>query len=519
MKYRNTSSKATPSALNTLSRRAFLGTSSALVAALTVGLRTDRAFAATPQPGGVLRVGVIGTGAYGKIEPHVLNGDALQELMLSRTVFEPLTLLDPDGKVTYVLAESMTADDTQTIWTIKLRAGVVFHNGKPMGADDVIASLKRLAEPGTVTGSNLGPVEAYEKIDELTVKVTLAAPRNWLPEGLSDAYCGIVPVEFDAENPVGTGPFRYAATNLQQGVTLERFEGYHGAKAVVEKLEAVLFGDSTAAMNALTAGQIDIYAGLEPFLAAELESYPGFALYNSPTGRFMPIQMRTDTAPFDDARVRQALRLCIDRNAVLEAAWGGYASKGNDLYSTFDQDFASDLQRDQDLETARKLIEEAGVTGTTLELAMMNDMATALVLAENAKEIGLTINVTQLDGATFYGEEYFTRPFFGGDYYPSNPYFAISALCDGPNPSLDQVKWRDPEYLALWPEASGTSDMGLRSQKLRRLQEILFDRGAWIIPAFGNELAAYSLKLTGLPDHDGSGSGIYRALSKIGFTA
>lgn len=500
-----------------LSRRGFLGTSAAVLA---LGALGRPAAAQALQPGGVLRLGLVGTGAFGKAEPHTLDGDHLQEVTVASNVYEALTMIDPDGKLQYVLAEAITSDDdTAAVWTIRLKPGITFHDGRPLTAEDVIFSLQRIAQPGTVTGGNLGPVTAYEKIDDLTLRLTLGAPRSWLPEGLADPFSGIVPAGFDPASPVGTGPWKVGGINLQQGLVLERHDAYHGTPSVCDKVEITLFGDPSAAANALSAGQIDLFAGIESYLAYELEGNPAFTIYNAPTGRFYPIQMRTDVPPFNDVRLRQALRLVIDRQAVVDSAWGGYAQKGNDLYAVNDPDFAADLQRERDVEAARALVAEAGLDGLTIDLAMYQDMGTALILAENAREIGITINPVQLDGATFYGEEYFTRNFFGGDYYPNNPFFVISALCDGPNPSLDQVRWRDEAYHTLWLEASGTLDPALRSANLRKMQEILFERGAFLIPAFGNELAAASASLGGLPDHDVTGGGIFRALRGIGFAA
>jgi len=506
---------------NTLSRRAFLGSTAAAVGlGLIPALHARSARAQETLTGATVRLGMVGTGAFGKLEPHRSDGDVLQEVAVSSNLYEPLTTMNPDGTLQFLLAQSITADDaTATIWTIKIKPGVKFHNGNPLTADDVIFSLKRIAEPGTITGGNLGPVKAYDRIDDLTVRLTLGAPRSWLPEGLSDPYSGIVPVDFKPDAPIGTGPFKLAAVNLQQGAVLERFADYHGDHSVADRVEVSLFADASATANALTSGQIDLFAAMENYLVAEFDGNAAIGIYNSPTGRFMPIQMRTDVAPFNDVRLRQALRLVLDRDVVINSAWGGYAQKGNDLYSIYDADFAADLVRQRDVEAARKLVEEAGLAGTEVDLAMYMDSATALVLAENAKEIGITINVKQLDGATFYGDEYFTRNFFGGDYYPNNPYFVISALCDGPNPSLDQVRWRDEEYLKLWSEASGSLDPAVRKAKLHRMQEILFEKGGWIIPAFGNDLAAYSVTLGGLPDHNFAGGGIYRGLSRIGHKA
>ncbi len=254
-------------------------------------------------------------------------------------------------------------------------------------------------------------------------------------------------------------------------------------------------------------------------LIGEVEGDTKFKVYNSPTGKFYPIQMRTDVAPFNDVRLRQALRLVIDRQAVLNSVYNGNAALASDLYGRYDPDFDKALTRERDVAKAKSLIEEAGLTGTALELVMYNDMATALVLADNAKEIGINITVKQLDGASFFNEEYMERHFFGGDYWPSGPIFLISSLADGPNAGLDQIRWRDAEYLDLWKKASNTLDAAARRDITMKLQDILFERGGWIIPVYINELALCKAEVAGLPAFDQSGAGIYRALPGLGFAS
>ncbi len=502
-------------------RRMFLKGSLALAAASAFGVTAQpgSALAATPAKGGKITIGVNGQAAFGPIDPHRMSGDMAVDLANQYNVFESLTRQGNDGSLEMRLAESVTPDDdTAAVWTIKIKKGVTFHDGRELKAEDVIFSIKRIREPGTISGGHIGPVKSLEKVDDHTVRLVLEAPRSWLPTGLSDPYSGMVPADFDPKTPIGTGPFQVEKVVSKESVTIKRYEKYHGEHALLDEVVLLPFEDSSALLNALQSGQIDIINDVDASLVGEIEGNDAFKLYNSPTGKFMPIQMRTDKAPFSDPRLRQALRLVIDRDTILNSVANGYATVANDLYGRYDPDFNDKLVRHRDVEKAKSLIKEAGLEGTELNLAMYKDVATALVLAENAKEIGITINVKQLDGAAFYNEEYMERSFFGGDYYPSGPFFLISALADGPNAGLDQVKWRDKEYLDLWNAASRTVDHEKRKVITMKLQEILFERGAWIIPIFGNELGICRKNIVGLPDFDQSGAGIIRGLSKIGFS-
>jgi peptide/nickel transport system substrate-binding protein len=272
--------------------------------------------------------------------------------------------------------------------------------------------------------------------------------------------------------------------------------------------------------SALRSGQVDIITGIDPSIASEVEEDHALKLYNSATGRMYPIQMRTDVAPFSDVRLRQALRLVLDRDAVVASVWNGYATVGSDLYGRYDPNYNKALIRKRDVAKAKALIQEAGLTGKSLELVMApKDVGTALVLADNAKEIGITIKVTKLDDATFYNADYLQRPFFGGDFYPAGPFFLTSSLVDAPNAGLDQVRWRDKEYLDLWNESARTTDPERLHKRMDKLQEILFDRGAWIVAGFPNELAAYRPNVVGLPTFDYTGTGVFRAFGVIGVRA
>ncbi|ODT12977.1 MAG: hypothetical protein ABS57_20180 [Mesorhizobium sp. SCN 65-12] len=502
-------------------RRSFLKGAVGLAAFSAVGGLASQATAAqTPAKGGKLTIGTQGQAGLGPIDPHRPSGDLGINIANQFNVFEALTKQSNEGGIEMCLAESVTpGDDTATVWVIKIKKGVSFHNGNELKADDVIFSLKRIREPGTMTGGHIGPVKSYEKVDDHTVRLVLEAPRSWFPIALSDPYSSILPAGYDPKAPVGTGPFRYGAVVQSQSVTLDRFDKYHGTPALLDSVVLRPFEDASAMLNALQSGQIDIINDVDASLIGEVEGDTKFKVYNSPTGKFYPIQMRTDVAPFNDVRLRQALRLVIDRQAVLNSVYNGNAALASDLYGRYDPDFDKALTRERDVAKAKSLIEEAGLTGTALELVMYNDMATALVLADNAKEIGINITVKQLDGASFFNEEYMERHFFGGDYWPSGPIFLISSLADGPNAGLDQIRWRDAEYLDLWKKASNTLDAAARRDITMKLQDILFERGGWIIPVYINELALCKAEVAGLPAFDQSGAGIYRALPGLGFAS
>lgn len=499
-----------------IARRSFLRGAAGLAAATFIpGGMVGRAMAA-PTKGGRLAIGAARKVAFGGMDPQRGTGDGATVICNGFQVFEALTAQNVDGTFSNHLLESVTSEDeSATVWNLKLKEGMLFHNEKEVGADDVIFSLKRLLEPGTVTAGHIGPVKAYEKVDGRTVRLTLEAPRSWLPIGLGDGFSAILPVDFDPKNPIGCGPFRIKDIVLNEHITLERWDKYHGTPANLD--EVVIYGmpDPSAQLNAIQSGQIDIMQDVDPSLIGETEGNDEIRLFNSPAGLFNPIGMRMDIPPFNDVRLRQAMRLVIDRQTVVDSVYNGYAQIGNDLYGRYDPDFASDLVRERDVAKAKALVEEAGANGLTVDLVMYLDVGTAQVLAENAKEIGITINVKQLDGASYYNEALFERPFFGGDPWPSGPFWLPSSLMAGPGASYNQLHFQDAEYDSLWAEANRTLDETKRHEILHSLQKLLFDRGGWLIAAYGNSLGLYNKKVAGLPETDVSGAGPARHLNTV----
>ena len=118
-------------------------------------------------------------------------------------------------------------------------------------------------------------------------------------------------------------------------------------------------------------------------------------------GAWVPFTMRVDTAPFDDVRVRQAMRLIVDRQAMIDQTLSGYGILGNDLYAPLDVNYASDLpQREQDIDQAKSLLKEAGQEGLQVELFTGDGIGSVAVpaanlFAEQAKEAGVEVKVTK----------------------------------------------------------------------------------------------------------------------------
>ena len=246
-------------------------------------------------------------------------------------------------------------------------------------------------------------------------------------------------------------------------------------------------------------------------------------MLSSPTGAWQPFTMRIDAAPFDDVKVRQAMRLIVDREQMVQQVLSGQGSVANDLYARYDPMYASDLpQRKQDLEQAKSLLKQAGKEGLSVELVtspVFNGIVEAAqVFAEQAKGAGVNVKVRKVDTGTFYGDNYLKWP-FAQDFWASRVYLAQVAQGDLPNSPFNETHWGKGQVRSLINQARGTVDEAKRKEILHEAQQMQYEQGGYIIPYFSNIIDAYSAKIGGfVPAKSGFPFGNYW-LKNVGFVA
>lgn len=241
-------------------------------------------------------------------------------------VYEPLVSLAPDFSVRPGLAErwEMVAPAT---WRFHLRAGVTFHDGRPFGADDVIWSWTgREFMPRSVAGT----LDTVVKVDDLTVDFVSTSPNLRLPEQLVHPEGPIVPKgsHNDAVPPVGTGPFKVVDYQPRRLVTVERFDGYWGAKAKAERLTFRFMPEPDVRLEALRRGEVDVVAGLPREGTASVEADKRFHVVRASAGATQILSFNA-AGPFGaDRAVRQAVSLAVDRPRYVKEILGGNGEPG-----------------------------------------------------------------------------------------------------------------------------------------------------------------------------------------------
>lgn len=462
----------------------------------------------TQKRGGIIRLGTAGGSSSDTIDAHTptTHPDQARVVQLN----DSLARYNEKFELELSLAEEFSAEKAD-VWIIRLRQGLEFHNGKTVTADDVIFSLQRIIDPdvpafGVAGLSSLDP-NGMKKLDERTVRLTLKQPDVTIKDELGQYFNGIVPTDYNPKKPVGVGPFMFESFTPGQESRFVRNPNYwREGEPYADEIVIIDFPEATPRVNALLGGQVDAIDDVPFGQVPVIEGDSNLKILEAPSGGWLPFTMRIDSAPFDDVRVRQAMRLLVNRQEMVDQALAGHGTVANDLYSPFDVCYASDLpQREQDIDQAKSLLRQAGQSDLTVELQTAEVAAglveAAQVIAEQAKAAGVTINVKKLDSGTFYGDNYLKWT-FAQDFWGSRPYLQQAAAGSLPGSTYNETHWPpDNTYIDLINEAKRTVDEDARCELLHQAQELEYNEGGHIIWGFFNHVDAHSTKLTGLlPD-------------------
>ena len=467
--------------------------------------------AASPRTGGTLRVGVTGGGAKDTLDIQIPT--SVPDIARSFALGETLANYDTSHRIQMALAQSILPNKNATVWTISLRKDLKFSDGRPLTSADVIATFRRITNPADkkngfegLKGIDLTKTLA---IDSRTIKVVLNSPDSTFVDSLAQYSNSIVPADFDPKNPVGAGPFKFESfTPGQQSVFVKNPNYWRAGQPYIDSLVLIDFPDDTARVNALLSGQVDAIDGL-PFSQIPIVSANhNLKLLESKTGGWIPFTMRVDKAPFNDVRVRQALRLVVDRQQMIKQVLGGHGTIGNDLYAPLDVCYNSAIpQRKRDIAQAKALLKAAGKSKLTVELVTSPVAAgvveAAQVYVQQAKVAGITVKLKRVDTGTFYGDNYLKWG-FAQDFWYTRDFLPQTAAGSLSNSPYNETHWADATFKSLVAKALKTPKMSDRCALIKQAQKIEFISGGLIIWGFPNQVDAYAAKVQGfVPDKSG----------------
>lgn len=343
-------------------------------------------------------------------DPSTLDPQAADdgnERAVNDNIYETLITRDDNMVLQPLLAESWEQID-DTNWSFKVKTDISFTNGEPLNAEAVAFSVNRIINPDfnseqlsffeTITGASVA--------DDGTVTITTSGPDPILPARMY--WLKIVPpiaaaAEGFAENPVGTGPYKFVSWERGQSVTLEANAEYWGGAPSIQTVVIRPIPEESTRLAALKAGEVDLVRDLIP---EQIDQAP--VVKTIPGLEFPIVRLNNKSGVLQDVRIRQAINYAVDKESIAEALFGGYAvvAQGQVLNSSH-FGFNPDVQAyPYDPEMAKQLLAEAGYNGEAIQFVgeagrWLKDRELIEVIAAMLSDVGITVDVQILEWSNY----------------------------------------------------------------------------------------------------------------------
>lgn len=448
-----------------------------------------------PDPDATLQVGLV-------LEPTNLDirhtsGAALEQILIDN-IYEGLVSRTEDNEIEARLASDYEVSSDGLTYTFTLNDGITFHNGTALTSADVVASYEAVRTDATVQGNaEFADVASITAPDAATVQIVLNKPnQNFLfsltgPAGLVFQAGDTTDLK-TAEN--GTGPFTLTRWSKGSAITFARNDSYWGEKAGVAEVEFQYIPDFTAGVNTALDGGVQVLTAVDPNLVSEFEG-TDFTLTTGRTTDKATLAFNNAKAPLDDVRVREALRLAIDHEALVEAVGAGTTLYGPipELDPGY-QDLSDVISYDP--EKAKALLKEAGQEDLELTLTIPSFYGTTVpkVLISDFAKVGVTLEVESVE-----------FPAWLEDVYTNHDYDLSFVLHVEPrdfgnfaNPDY-YFGYDNPEVQSLYTKALETVDADESAKLLAEAAKIVSEDHAadWLYN--GETITAVSPAVSGFP--------------------
>jgi peptide/nickel transport system substrate-binding protein len=408
-------------------------------------------------------------------DPHIS-----QLLMFNNIIrlnlFNSLVRYGPNLDLVPDLAESWTNPDDQT-YVFKLREGVTYHNGQEVEAQDVEFSFKRIAEQQTVFSSRVANIASYEVLDKYTIQITLNQPQADFLDGL--VFLSILPESAAADmgtTPIGSGPFKFVEWVPNDSITLERNADYFESDLVkVDRLLFRIIPEAQVAIANLQAGDIDGILDVPVSQATFFKDSAEVKAVIQPTSSFHLFEMLgKNSEPIrTDARVRQALAHCMDKDTIQQTVFSGEGRPKWSFVPYGSWAYQDEAGYAYDPEAAKALLAEAGLAdGFSFSVIIPSgypdgERVTTIWQACLA-EIGVTLNI-EVQELSVWLDNYINHTYdVSWNVFPgfADPNYFVSL---GLKPHFADG-WDNAEAEAAADAANATVDQSARAEYYAQLQ-------------------------------------------------
>lgn len=492
---------------------------------LVGGALVESVSAATPKPGGTLRVSMR---MQQMTDPATF--DWVEKSNVARFVVEHLTRTRSDNVTVPYLARKWEASDDLKTWVFHLRDDVTWSNGDRFTSADVAHTVNRWLDPATgssnlglfgamvevgADGKKRGIANAVEVIDDHTVKFNLKQATLAMPENFYNYPTAIVHRGFGKDyeadlsrNPVGTGPMTLADFAIGERAILKKERPWWAGPFYLDEIHYFDHGEDTNAwVAALASQQVDMVYSVPNTAIDTLKRLPFVNIHEASTAQTAVMRFRITHKPFDDLRVRQAVAACMDHKEILDKAYKGLGQVAeNHHVCPIHPDYAPLPPLKRDVELAKKLLAEAGVgNGLTLEIANGDSegpwMTDSLAVFKNQlAPAGITLNINKMPTNQYW--EVWDKAPWGYTAWTHRPLGTmVLGLGYRSGVPWNETAYNNPKFDAALDDAEGTLDVNERKKKMAVCEKILQDDAIIPQPFWRSIFKASNKRVKGFRPH------------------
>jgi ABC-type transport system substrate-binding protein len=482
-----------------MKRREFLTSSATLVGAAAFGGLTIRPSLAADQPvkGGTLIWGHSETTQ--NLDIHQ-TGTASTVRVL-QNVHDAIVTIDKNFTVIPSLAKSFDQSSDGLTYTFHLRPGVKFHDGKTMTSADVKYSFDRCRakETGAVNFEVFNDVASIETPDDLTVIVKMNRINAPFLSRLAENGAGAIMPQGSGDQqgktPIGAGPFKFVRREFGHEVELVRFDDYWDGPAYLDKIIAREVTEPTVRLTGLRTGEMHMINDIPADRMKEVKGDPKFQVTTWFPLNWDFVNLNHDFEPFKDQRVRLAIDLLIDKEALLQGAlWGEGRTTASPSFPTSPSYDSALKNRPQDIEKAKQLLAEAGYGPGKLNIVFKATtnypyhVESAQIMLEWFKEAGINMTIEQLTWADWLSQVWVNKDFqismmnFFTLWEPDFLYYSLWHSTG----AFNYRHINDPDLDDLLQKARVTIDPAARADIYKQVQQRVFDQDHDVILWFRN---------------------------------
>lgn len=393
---------------------------------------------------------------------------------------------------------------------LKLRDGVLFHDGTEMTVEDVVFSLgeERMMDKTSpcypISRQFLGTIDKVEAIDDHTVRIITKTTdpvlemrlSGWMTQIVSKkAFQAAKSFEAFSQKPIGTGPYKVVDFSPGQYIDLEAHDGYWAGKPPYATLRFQVVPEVAGRIAGLVSGDFDMITEIAPDLFASIESYDDLEIIGGAVGNHRMLSYPKYATALADVKVRQAMSLSVDRQAIVDAFWGGRISVTNGFQFPFYGDmYIEDYPEfEYSPEKAKALLADSSYDGSIIPIYMIDgyytaDVATIEALVDMWKKVGINVEIHLKDG--------------WGDVHVSPPenFYNTSCTMVMPDPTAEIWRcwnpsgnarqkgyWNNEEFDKMGAILETSLDLDERRAAFKRMMDIFLteDPGGTVLHSMG----------------------------------